>query len=182
MSAETRNRRAERRRRVAATAAPSECSVHSRETFLSALHQRSLRPEQMAFLNIFDGSGSLLIGFFATSFIYERVVPLAPETQLLQLTMVVIAISLPLMWLLSKLLSSELAYASWRDNPSWCMLLLQFGSVLRSMCFFICTHFVYGVLLAYFVASECSLLECLALFPVVVISFHFFVAMLRPVK
>lgn len=134
----------------------------------------------MGVLNIFNNSGSLLIGFFATGFIYDRIVPLAPETQLLQLTLIVVAASLPLLWLLSWILTSELAYTSWRDNESWCLLMMEFGKVVRTSCFFLCTHFIYGLVIAYFVGSRCSLLECFALIPIVVVSFNFFIRMLQP--
>lgn len=134
----------------------------------------------MGIFNILNGSGSLLIGFFATGFIYDRIVPLAPETQLLQLTLLVIAFTLPLLWILSWVLTSELAYRAWRDNESWSLLLIECGKVIRTSCFFLCTHFIYGLVLAYFVGSRCSLLECFALIPVVVVSFNFFVRMLQP--
>lgn len=156
------------------------CTGRDRKNFQTAREANQLTSDQMGLLNIFDGSGSLLIGFFATGFIYERIVPLAPETQLLQLTLIVVAVSLPLLSAIGWALSSELAYAAWRDNESWCLLMMQFAKVVRTTCFFLCTHFIYGLVVGYFVASRCSLLECFALIPIVVVSFHFFVRMLRP--
>ena len=158
------------------------CSERDRGKFDEALEQAQLTSNQMGLMNIFDGSGSLLVGFFATGFIYDRVVPLAPETQLLQLTIVVIALSLPLLSAIGWALRSELAYAAWRDNEDWCLLLMQFAQVLRTTCFFLCTHFVYGLVVGSLVASRCSLLECFALIPVLVVAFHFFVRVLRPLE
>jgi len=156
------------------------CTERDREKFEAARRANQLTSDQMDLLNIFDGSGSLLIGFFATGFIYDRIVPLAPETQLLQLTLIVIAISLPLLSAVGWALASELAYTAWRDNENWCRLMMHFAKVVRTTCFFLCTHFIYGLVVAYFVDSRCSLLECFALIPIVVVSFHFFLSMLRP--
>jgi len=156
------------------------CSERDRKKFEQMRSAYELTQSQLGILNIFDGSGALLIGFFATSFIYERIVPLVPETQLLQLTLIVLAVSIPLLSAVGWALASELAYSAWRDNEGWCVLLMQCGKVLRNTCFFLCTHFIYGLVVAYFVSSRCSLLECLALIPVIVVSVHFMVQMLRP--
>lgn len=151
-----------------------------RRKFRQVCEQNQLTSEQMGVLNIFNSSGSLLIGFFATGFIYDRIVPLAPETQLLQLTLIVISVTLPLLWTLSWLLTSRLSYIAWRDNESWCLLMMEFGKVVRTSCFFLCTHFIYGLVIAYFIGARCSLLECFALIPVVVVAFHFFIRILQP--
>lgn len=157
-----------------------ECSGRTRADFRKVRRRHALTSDQMGMLNIFDGSGALMIGFFGTAFIYERIVPLAPPTQLLQLTVLVIALSLPLLGLVDWIFSSELAYAAWRDNESWCVLMMQCGSMLRTTCFFLCTHFAFALLRSNFTASRCSLLECLALIPVTVVLFHLFVRVMRP--
>lgn len=157
-----------------------ECHERSHEKFSAVRQRHELDPSQIGLFGIFDLSGSLVIGVFVTGFIYNRIAPLAPETQLLQLTLIIVSICLPILSLIGKVTGSEWLYSQWRDNESWCILILQFAKAIKATCFFLCSHFAYALIVGYFTSSRCSLLECLALIPVVVVSFHFLHCMLRP--
>lgn len=158
---------------------PTACTVKTPEAFRSVLAEHELLRSQVGLYGIFDVSGSLVIGVFATSFIYNRIVPLAPETQLLQLTLIVFSVCLPLLWAIGRLSASSLAYAAWRDNENWCRMMFQVAKATKATCFFLCSHFVYGLVIGFFIQSRCSLLECLALLPAAVVTFQLFHCLLK---
>lgn len=161
-------------------APPSDCNAHDRAAYGQLRRQSGLTGDQMGLFDVFGGAGSLFVGFFATGFLYERIVLLAPETRLLELTLIVVALSLPLLSLTGAALGSEWMYAEWRDNEEWGGLLLQCGALVRTTCLFLCTHFVLGLLVGLVTTARCSVLECLALIPAVIVLFYFFSRMLKP--
>lgn len=148
-------------------------NAEERERFRNALIRSGMSSGQLGIVSLADDSWNIVIGYIATSVVYQRVSYLAPASDLLPLAIIVVSVSACILWVVGEALESQAFRAMWRESEDWSMMMIQCGSVVRTTCFFVCSHFMFGLVTQYMEENFFSLLDCLLIVPVLVLILQF---------
>ena len=156
------------------------CTTADRQNFAAAREANQLTDDQMGPLVIFDNTRSLVIGILATRFIYDRIVPMVPETQTLPLTIIVVCVSIVLLALIDWALKSDVSFSDWRDNQMWGLLLMNLGNIVRVTCLYISAQLIFDLVVTEFQDAGFSFVNFLLMLAIMLMIFNFVLRMLRP--